>query len=62
MQTIVEVFDKNVYGRVLTYPHNELAQQLVALIGKDTFNRTDLTRVAAIGFTVKNLTFSPEQS
>ena len=61
MENIVEVYNKNVYGRDLAYPHNDLAKQLCALMGKETFSLTDLTRVAAIGFEVKNLTFSPDQ-
>ena len=62
MDTILEVYNKNVYGRNLAYPHNDLAKQLVALMGKETFNSTDISRIEAMGFTVKNLTFSPDQS
>ena len=62
METIVEVYNKNVYGRDLAYPHNDLARQLVALMGKETFNQTDLAHLEAVGFTVKNLTFSPDQA
>lgn len=59
---IVEVYNKNVYGRELTFPHNELARQLAALAGKKTLSHVDISRLEAIGFTVKNLTFSPNQS
>ncbi len=62
METIVEVYNRDVYGRPLLYPHNDLAKQLVALMGKETFNTADIAHLEAIGFTVKNLTFSPNQS
>ncbi len=62
METIIEVYNKNVYGRDLAYPHNDLAKQLVALMGKETFNSADIAHLEAIGFTVKNLTFSPDQA
>ncbi len=62
METIVEVYNKNVYGRELSYPHNELAKQLTALAGKKTFNRADIRQIEAIGFTVKNLTFVSDQN
>ena len=62
METIIEVYNKNVYGRDLAYPHNELAKQLASLRGKKTFNQTDLAALELLGYTVKNLTFSPDQS
>ncbi len=62
METIIEVYNKNVYGRPLLYPHNDLARRLVALMGKETFNLADIKHLEAIGFTVKNLTFSPDQA
>jgi len=62
MQAIVEIYYKDVYGRPLAYPHNDLAKQLVALMGKQTFNHVDLSRIKAIGFTVKNLTFVSDQN
>lgn len=60
MDTLIEVYRKNVYGRPLFYPNNELARQQVALLGKKTFNQTDLDRLEAMGFTVKNLSFTPK--
>ena len=62
METIVEVYTKHPYGRPLLYPHNELARQFVALVRKKTLDDVDISRIEAMGFTVKNLTFSPDQS
>ncbi len=62
METIVEVYRDRIYGRPLFYPHNELAKQLVDLLGKETLSSANLKKLEAIGFTVKNLTFSPDQS
>ncbi len=62
MQTVIEVYTKHPYGRPLYYPHNLLAKQFVALTGKITLNDADVGKIEAMGFTVKNLTFSPDQS
>ncbi len=62
MNTIIEVYNKNVYGRDLTYPHNDNAKRVTKLLGKKTLNPADIKRLEAMGFTVKNLTFSPDQS
>ncbi len=61
METVIEVYNKNVYGKTRTYPHNDLAKQLAALIGKKCFTAVHINFLEAIGFAVKNLTFSPDQ-
>ncbi len=62
METIIEVYSKDVYGKNRTYPHNELAKQLANVIGKKCFTAFQIAHLEAMGFTVKNLTFSPDQS
>ena len=62
METIIEVYSKNVYGRPLFYPRNEQAKQIAALMGRKTFNPYHISQFEAIGFVVKNLTFSPDQA
>ncbi len=61
MDTTIEIYNKNVYGRDLFYPHNDNAKRVTKLLGKKTLNLADIKRLEAIGFTVKNLTFSPDQ-
>ncbi len=62
MNSVVEVYNKSVYGNELTYPHNEQAKQLCALTGKKTFSRADLSRIEALGFKVVNLSFIDSQN
>ena len=61
METVIEVYRDRVYGRPLLYPYNELAKQLVDLLGKETFSPVNLKKLKAIGFTIEDLTFSPDQ-
>ena len=62
METIIEVYSDRIYGRPLFYPYNELAKQLVDLLGKETLSPVNLQKLKAMGFTVEDLTFSPDQS
>ncbi len=62
METVIEVYSDRIYGRPLFYPYNDVAKQLVDLLGKETLSPVNLEKLEAMGFTVKNLTFSPDQS
>ena len=49
----VQVFDRNVCGRILTYPGNEVAARFAALIEKTTFTSRDLAGIKRLGYAVE---------
>ena len=46
---------KSVYGNTLIYPANEIAEQLVKLTGRKTFNKDDLKIVKELGYTIEQI-------
>ena len=51
--TTLNLTQRNVYGRVLTYPNCELSKILVALTGKTTFSDTDIKTLERAGYIIK---------
>lgn len=52
MATVI-VFRRNVYGNVLTYPHNEEASRLAELVGARTLNDRHLALARELGIEVQ---------
>jgi hypothetical protein len=50
---LIEIREKSVYGNVLLYPSNEGATLFSELLGKKTFNSSDLIRMRLLGHEVK---------
>jgi hypothetical protein len=48
---LAEFKEKSVYGNVLIYPNNDVATKFAVLLGKKTFNYSDLVQIADLGFT-----------
>jgi len=52
---IVQVFYRNVYGRVLCYPANDNAAILAKIAGKGTFTNEEVKLVEMLGFKVETV-------
>jgi len=50
---LAEFKEKSVYGNVLFYPHNEIATKFAILLGKKTFNYSDIYNISQLGFETK---------
>jgi hypothetical protein len=50
---LVEIREKSVYGNVLLYPSNEVAQTFAKLLNKKTFYQKELELIKALGHEVK---------
>ena len=55
MDTIIQVFARNVYGNVLVYPKNSLAARMADLLGTKTFTGLQLSKMLDMGFTVEHV-------
>lgn len=53
MSATIQVHVRNVYGAALIYPWNREAEILATMIGKKTFNATDLRNAAALGLAIE---------
>jgi hypothetical protein len=49
---VVELDEKNVYGNLLRYPHNELARALAEFRGTATFTPVMVEQLKAMGMSV----------
>jgi hypothetical protein len=49
----VQVFDRNVCGRILTYPANEIGTRFAALLEKTAFNARDLAGIKRLGYAIE---------
>jgi hypothetical protein len=45
-----EFKEKSVYGNVLIYPFNDVATKFANLLGKKTFNYSDIFNISELGF------------
>mgnify|MGYP003651438958 CR=1 FL=1 len=50
---LVEIREKSVYGNVLLYPSNEVAQTFAKLLNKKTFYHKELELIKALGHEVR---------
>jgi hypothetical protein len=51
VQTVLQVEFRNVYGRDLPYPANDLARQFARLLNVKTFSAGQIRDIKDIGFT-----------
>jgi hypothetical protein len=49
----VVVFDRNVCGRILTYPGNEVATRFAALVKRTTLTAENLAGIKRLGYAVE---------
>ena len=54
--TTIQVFTRNVYGKMAIYPANNAAEVCTVLTGKKTFTAFDLSLLAKLGHTVEYVT------
>lgn len=50
---VLEVQLRQVYGRDLIYPVNDVAQRCAELVGRKTLLEVDLRRLEALGFRIE---------
>ena len=61
MTTIIEVELRQIYGTYRVYPMNPLAKSLVDLLGRKTFTKDEISKLKAMGFTVKWVSSLPSE-
>lgn len=52
MDTIVLIKEKNVYGKIMLYPNNDVSNKLLKLLFKKTFTENDIKNIEDLGFQV----------
>jgi hypothetical protein len=52
MDKIITVAVRSVYGNDLVYPADDSAALFASLIGAKTFNRSQIAKIKALGYTV----------
>ena len=50
MNQIISIKEKSVWGNVLMYPNNEVANKFIQLLGKKTFALIDLKIIESLGY------------
>jgi hypothetical protein len=49
----VQVFDRNVCGRILTYPGNEVASRFAKLVERTTLTSENLAGIKRLGYAIE---------
>ena len=49
----VQVFDRNVCGRILTYPANEVASRFAKLVERTTLTAENLAGIKRLGYVIE---------
>ena len=49
----VQVFDRNVCGRILTYPANEVASRFATLVERTTLTSENLAGIKRLGYAIE---------
>jgi hypothetical protein len=52
---VLAVFGRSVYGKVLLYPANYVANEFAALLGVKSFSQAQLVRIAKLGFAIQSV-------
>jgi hypothetical protein len=50
MNQVISIKEKSVWGNVLMYPNNEVANKFIQLLGKKTFALIDLKIIESLGY------------